>query len=130
MPPPPYHGRYPVAGAAAIRHNPLCFGKVRDSDFLHFRLHRVSITGNPLGDGLPVRRTPVPLRSPDPGVFHDAEIALVETVLGFYGATDAGGAADAPGSPDSLDLPWESAGLREVIPYDAFDSRHSLAIPR
>lgn len=114
------------------------------ADFLHFRLYGFPITGQtylrgaqtptprsktrilremqasgdleireePVGDGLHVRSVPRALRESDLRMFDGREIALVERVLRHFREN-----ASETGAGDLLELPWESARVREEIPY-------------
>ncbi len=79
-----------------------------------------AVQETPLGDGLHVRRRPRALREADLGIFDGQELVTVEEVIAFYrwnrlvGETGRGAGA---GPSDLVEVPWESAGLREEIPY-------------
>ncbi len=68
----------------------------------------------PLGDGLHVQRRPAAMREARLELFAASELATVGEVMGHYRS------AWAPlrESPDFLDIDWEAAGPREIIPYD------------
>jgi hypothetical protein len=108
------------------------------ADFLHFRAHGVSITGQtwrrgvlgpsprgmsrvlrspggdfavremPMGDGLHVRRKPAALRAARLEGFGSPELATLDTVIRHY--RNGGGG-------DLLVIPWHLARPREKIPY-------------
>jgi len=67
----------------------------------------------PLGDGLHVQRRPAAMREARLALFAASELATVEEVMRHYRS------AWTPlrESPDFLDIDWEAAGPREIIPY-------------
>jgi hypothetical protein len=67
----------------------------------------------PLGDGLHVKRRPAAMREARLALFAEEELATVEEVMRHYRSTWT----PSRESPDFLDLDWEAAGPREIIPY-------------
>jgi hypothetical protein len=108
------------------------------ADFLHYRAFGASITGQtyrrgpsgpaprglsrvlrglarefavvemPAGDGLHVYRRPAALRPARLSAFSARELATVEEVLGHYRHGRG---------PDYLEMPWQEAGPRAILPY-------------
>jgi hypothetical protein len=105
-----------------------------------------AIVETPEGDGLHVRRRPAALRAARLSAFSARELASVEEVLGHYlagplthkrahesvperadgprreepvgaGRQDADWRTSRTGLPDYLDIPWQEAGPRAILPY-------------